>query len=272
NIPVVSAGDDIVDFEGNFLPDLGSKHRNDDNNEKSIEEIRESNVNMGGQTEKANIPGAECDNGAREMDGIVNTLIQEESKEGFDIGARYQGDDSGSRMKKGLNDSKLIDVDIETRKTVFNEYNIPAVSDISRHDEFMVERRCDKEFDRSGCEMDEFTEEAAKPPDGRAIIDSIGMRNVKEIRDENIRYTYHHEYESPDEIFRRDGHFAGNDEAARVIERDKMGIINMRIKVDKFEYNEIKGRGEKKIDGVNDWIKKSVEDDPVDNKEIVVLL
>ncbi|CAG8773746.1 11688_t:CDS:1, partial [Gigaspora rosea] len=33
---------------------------------------------------------------------------------------------------------------------------------VARYDETIVKKRCDKEFDHSGCKIDEFVEEVAK--------------------------------------------------------------------------------------------------------------
>ncbi|CAG8751022.1 7985_t:CDS:2, partial [Gigaspora rosea] len=118
HIQTISDKSTVVDLKGNILPDLGRKYQNGDNNKKSIDAIKEKDVNVDKQTEKANISRVECMK-------MVKILIQEELKEGFDLGARYQGDNSGGRMKKELNDSRLIDINIETRKITFNKYAIP---------------------------------------------------------------------------------------------------------------------------------------------------
>ncbi|RIB25394.1 hypothetical protein C2G38_2031090 [Gigaspora rosea] len=88
---------------------------------------------------KSNIPGVGCvnyddfeangNNEAREVDRMAKTSIQKKSKKELDFEARYQGDDRGGCVKKELNNRGLIDFDIETRKTAFDEYDIPVVSD-----------------------------------------------------------------------------------------------------------------------------------------------
>ncbi|CAG8745767.1 23948_t:CDS:2, partial [Gigaspora rosea] len=146
---------------------------------KDVNLNMQNNINAGRRTEKANIPGVGCvkydddfkgdgNNGAREVDRMAKTLIQEESKEEFDLGSRYQGDNSGSYMKKRSNDSRLIDVVIEIRKLKINENNIPVVG---------VKNDCNRD----------------KAPDGRAEIVNIEMKDVKETRDEDVEYTYYHE-------------------------------------------------------------------------------
>ncbi|CAG8601410.1 24108_t:CDS:2 [Gigaspora rosea] len=72
---------------------------------------------------------ANGNNEAREVDRMAKTSIQKKSKKELDFEARYQGDDRGGCVKKELNNRGLIDFDIETRKTAFDEYDIPVVSD-----------------------------------------------------------------------------------------------------------------------------------------------
>ncbi|RIB27640.1 hypothetical protein C2G38_2160065 [Gigaspora rosea] len=53
-------------------------------------------------------------NGATELGESAKMASDEnESKEGFDLGRRYQNDDDGGCIKKKLNDNKLNDVAIK---------------------------------------------------------------------------------------------------------------------------------------------------------------
>ncbi|RIB07877.1 hypothetical protein C2G38_2045638 [Gigaspora rosea] len=60
HIQTISDKSTVVDLKGNILPDLGRKYQNGDNNKKSIDAIKEKDVNVDKQTEKANISRVEC--------------------------------------------------------------------------------------------------------------------------------------------------------------------------------------------------------------------
>lgn len=76
----------------------------------------------------------------------------------------------------------------------------------------------------------ESNDNGHEAPDGRVENVSNEMKHIEGIRDEKRKYTHYHEYTSHDETSCRDKRPAGDHGLVKKIERDKRGIMVVRIK------------------------------------------
>ncbi|KAF0512007.1 hypothetical protein F8M41_018138 [Gigaspora margarita] len=198
---------DVTEFGGDVV-------KNDGKDVNLNVQNNENNVNVGGRTENANIPGVRFEKHDDESDCT---------------------DWIDSNHRKEINECKSLVIESELT--------------ISRVNEDYINNDKNKKAipnQKSARDMEDDPKDRIngdKAPDGRAGNVSMGMGNIKGTRDEKMKYKYWHEFNFHDEKSWSDECLDCNEELVIKSEREKKGRLDIRNKANRLGDNGVKGKG-----------------------------